>query len=133
MNKENLILLADYLEKLPEDYGHFGMHTYNGDGKPHELGHQCGTVACALGHAPYVKGLPVPLYDEFWGDYCERVLGIDSVSFEWDWCFDANWVYKDNTPQGAAKRIKYLVEKGLPDNWYEQLNGRAELCYKQEE
>ena len=34
------------------------------------------------------------------------------------WCFDNSWESRDNTPQGASKRIKYLVKKGrTPNDW----------------
>lgn len=67
--KSNLTKLADYLEKLPEDYAHFEMRYYiEGGDEEGDKGssiyatyarknggvdqHGCGTVACAVGHGP---------------------------------------------------------------------------------
>ena len=31
------------------------------------------------------------------------------------WCFSGEWCEIDNTPRGAAKRIRVLLKSGLPD------------------
>ena len=120
---ENLLKLANHLESLPEDYEHFGMQNFFIVESDENLGHfpdvvknsealsHCGTVACAVGHGPFI-GIE-PLEGEYWTAYSERVFTRDLG--EWDWCFGSNWVFLDNTAQGAAKRIKVLLNKGLPD------------------
>jgi hypothetical protein len=43
--------------------------------------------------------------------------------------FGSDWVHEDNTPTGAAKRIRYFVANGLPENWKDQMSGKAPLSY----
>ena len=118
MNKENLLKLANYLEQLPEDYDHFDMYSFASDGitpqKIHTEINQCGTVACAVGHAPIALNLSEKdIKDMDWRDIADYYL-IDRREDEWDWCFSQEWQSIDNTAKGAAKRIKTLLEKGLP-------------------
>ena len=120
---ENLLKLANHLESLPEDYEHFSMadfisydddtmfYIFPEDVKDSETLSNCGTVACAVGHGPFV-GIK-PLKGEGWMTYSERVFTKDRQ--EWEWCFDGCWEDIDNTPHGAAKRIKILLKRGLPD------------------
>jgi len=114
MERKNLKLLADYLWNLPEGYDHFEIREFNADAKyPVDIDAQagCNTVACAVGHAPYVEGLPKPLGCEYWADYSERIFNLDTPDRcgGWDWCFSPSWYNADNTPKGAAKRIYYLL------------------------
>lgn len=84
----NLTKLADFLDALPDDYAHFRMASYFGeydeDGDyPHwdaELREadparlaNCGTCACAVGHAPMAGILPRD--GEDWVGYELRVFG----------------------------------------------------------
>jgi len=39
------------------------------------------------------------------------------------------WKFIDNTSKGAAQRIRYFLEYGLPENWKEQMTGKAPLSY----
>lgn len=73
----------------------------------------CGTVACAVGWAP-AAGVKLRKKDECWSSYCDRVFGFDDFSNAFDWMFNGNWRWKDNTPQGAAKRITYFLNWGAP-------------------
>jgi hypothetical protein len=87
---------------------------------------KCGAVACAIGHGPSA-GFLVPedmitLYgrvswmrysDHFFIDgylYAER---WEPAHHAWSWCFDGDWAGVDNTPHGAAKRIRWLVKNGV--------------------
>ncbi len=126
MNRENLKKLADYLAALPEDYSHFNMayfaraESYNDATRqgvrefPDILAtygyNACGTVACACGHGP-AAGL-VPLPEERWWDYHNRVFALDDTEF--GWAFGEEWAEEDNTPQGAALRIRMLLRDGEP-------------------
>lgn len=119
MSRENLLRLASYLETLPEDYEHFDMGLYacteeSDEPLPSELDlTECGTVACAVGHGPAAGIAPEP--DEDWSEYSERVFDLPftaNPNSEWAWCFDSEWAAVDNTPTGAAKRIRYLLEHG---------------------
>ena len=85
---ENLLKLANHLESLPEDYEHFDMASYFEvedfeEGVPSEcnskLLSRCGTVACAVGHGPFI-GIK-PLEDEAWTPYAERVF----TRYEEEW------------------------------------------------
>ncbi len=61
-------------------------------------------------------------------DFIARTTNNDS----WSWCFSPVWQRVDNTPEGAARRIEWLVEHGLPKNWDEQKYGNAPLIYNQQ-
>lgn len=121
-HKDNLLKLATYLETLPDDYGHFNMSEYmeNIDGyyvcitlqnKP-----DCGTVACAVGHGP-AAGIRV-YGDTSWGDYAERVFGYMTTD-AFEYMFGSSWSDYDNTPKGAAARIRTYVALGhAPNDWF---------------
>lgn len=124
MHKENLLRLATYLETLPADYSKFAMETFqrresrNGNFGQEPFTAQdvaevnlCGTAGCAIGHAP-LAGFPVELSDKGWFPYSERISGLKNSSEEWEWCFGGDWEEYDNTPKGAAARIRRLVETG---------------------
>jgi hypothetical protein len=137
--KRNLETLANYLDSLPPDYTHFDMATYLGhDGDcgedPEEIlqeGHtqeyiqNCGTVACAVGHGPAagIKLRRSELFDSYseidWNDYSARVFGCHPTNYEyqpecWHFLFSSDWSECDNTPQGAAARIRYILAGGTP-------------------
>jgi hypothetical protein len=136
-HRDNLLKLADYLEALPADCKEFDMRVYNSvkadtlSGTrslgPDTRQHGCGTAACALGHGP-AAGIRV-YGDGCWGDYCKRVFGIDCDSRrnidKFEYLFAATWVLFDNTPHGAAARIRTYVELGgkTPDGWKEERDG----------
>lgn len=137
MNRENLEKLATYLESLPKDYDRFDMSVYM-DVPGSEPGvwpssmriqdAPCGSVACAVGHGP-AAGIPFSHEDaQCWALYGDRVFGLSER--EWPWCFGYSWVNADNTPHGAAARIRYMLACGVPDNQEEQRLGRAPLCYR---
>ena len=133
-HKDNLLKLAAYLETLPDDYEQFDMSEYmsarDGDyGETLDISERskpvCGTVACAVGHGPSAG---IRLYgDANWGDYAERVFGyMSGDSFEY--MFGSRWSDIDNTPKGAAKRIRTFLELGCkaPANWeFEREEGAA--------
>ena len=114
MNEKNLKKLATYLAKLPVGYGQFSMFDYISDGTPPVDAKEidCGTVACAIGHGP-AAGIKAK-QEEPWSCYEERVFAL--TSSQWDWCFHSEWRFTDDTPQGAAKRILYMLENGVPDD-----------------
>lgn len=125
-HKANLLKLADYLEKLPDDYEQFDMSEYmltrDGDywenfGPDERSKPVCGTVACAVGHGP-AAGIRV-YGDTDWADYADRVFGeFEDDLFGWDYLFSRSWQYTDNTPKGAAARIRTYVALGrTPDGW----------------
>jgi hypothetical protein len=120
INTGNLLKLASYLESLPKDYKHFEMEVYNNDEDQVDPIKGCGTVACAIGHTPYVKTIPLNIEDYLktyinnkcyvdWSGMCEDSYGVEETSDAYEWCFSSSWAATDNTPQGAAKRIKAFV------------------------
>ena len=123
-HRDNLLKLADYLETLPDDYEQFDMSEYMAarDGTYWEtLGIDerskpaCGTVACAVGHGPSAG---IRTYgDANWSDYADRVFGVLPDS-GFDYMFASGWSMRDNTPKGAAARIRTYVALGhSPDDW----------------
>lgn len=124
--KDNLLKLAAYLETLPDDYEQFDMGEYmsarDGDwmeplGPDEQSKPSCGTVACAVGHGP-AAGIRV-YGDTDWGSYADRVFGeFEEDFFGWDYMFSPSWSCTDNTPKGAAARIRTYVTLGhTPDGW----------------
>lgn len=116
----NLKKLAEYLLALPKDYKHFKMSVFfeheHVRRTPNQVNslieqdcHTCGTVACALGHGPLAG---IPAYEVDWERYALRVFINNNREFSW--CFSGCWMAIDNTPQGAAKRIMYMLEHGVP-------------------
>lgn len=126
----NLNKLAKFLSRFRESpkrkFDMAGFTECGNWGYEAESKTECGTVGCALGWLPSV-GIP-KTSEENWIQYSKRVLGF-SEGYEWDWLFSEQWRRTDNTPQGAAKRIKVLLEKGLPNDWREQMRGDCSLCY----
>ena len=127
-HKANLLKLAAYLDTLPDDYERFNMNYYMAElskrrGLDREIDiHErskpkCGTVACAVGHGPSA-GVRV-CKDRSWSDYAERVFGvgvggIDDEEWAFGYLFDSEWKGHDNTPKGAAARIRTYVALGKP-------------------
>ena len=130
MNEKNLRKLAKYLEKLPASYPHFSMFDYVSDGTQPQEAHEfeCGTVACAVGHGP-AAGIK-PKKEEGWCEYEDRVFAL--AKSEWDWCFASEWRITDNTPQGAAKRILYMLEHGVPADYHAQMIGDEPYIFNEE-
>lgn len=133
--RENLEKLAAYLEQLPADYQHFEMSTYvdpdynktktvaeyalNNGGL-----NTCGTAGCAIGHGPAAGILFTK--EQFhwgrpsWGDYVENFVDCE-FDEEYNWLFHPSWSYEDNTPHGAAARIRYFLANGIPEGFDEDL------------
>ncbi len=109
-NRANLTMLADYLEseKLRARF-HMGQFQ-DGDIISWRDALDCGTVGCAVGHGPYA-GIPKTT-SEGWGAYSMRVFIPSKSDDAWMFCFDDVWAHIDNSPQGAAKRIRYLLKHG---------------------
>lgn len=74
------------------------------------------------------------------GFLCAIGLHEDIESLIWNFCnlpvdharwiCASNWRSIDNSREGAALRIDYLLENGLPDDYPSQATGRAKLCYR---
>ncbi|MBD9544288.1 hypothetical protein IB276_33115 [Ensifer sp. ENS04] len=130
MNAKNLLQLAAYLDIVAQDAFNMGSYSLDEDGEKIDPNvSECGAVACAVGHAPNA-GLPVLLSDgNDWVTYSRRVFGLAPGEEPWKWCFAGSWEWRDNTPAGAAKRIRYLVEHGVPENAELQRIGMAPYIF----
>lgn len=127
MNIENLLKAAAYIETVPQEKFNMSLWRY----RVHTT-HQCETVGCLIGHCTildHFENIPKTLGDINYERWSEQFFGLKCASREWKWCFAGEWSQTDNTPAGAAKRIRYLVNNGLPENWREQMLGEDELCY----
>lgn len=123
MNKvqeRNLRKLANGLLNLSAEYMNFDMGMYcetvddflePREAVKKEL-NRCGTIACAAGHGPSF-GVRAKARED-WGDYIERAFGAEDSGVEYTWCFSGVWKDADNTAQGAALRIFYMLDYGVP-------------------
>ena len=129
-----LLKLADYLYNLPANYSHFEMSTfYYGDG-PEGLSspivlaspRSCNTVACAVGHAP-AAGIDCTRF----ANYQELVNWLTANNQEvFDWLFGGDWALVDNTHRGAAARIYFALEQGVPVESEKCAQNEFELPYR---
>lgn len=170
INRSNCKKLAAYLDTLPDNYANFDMGAFFVPTdmvrmEQHLQGnaplHECGTVACAIGHGP-AAGIPFPEDNSFWYTRTEAfvvdpddpdteylVRGnfnipdwsvysyrffIDGHSTWWDWCFGGGWNLADDTPKGAAARIRMMLDytkKGKSLPWDpDRREFRAHRLYK---
>jgi hypothetical protein len=130
MNKQNLQRMADHIRTVP-DYD-FNMEVFRLWGNKSR---KCTTVGCVIGHCTVlVPDNTLPRFSNGYIDFCqwsEEFTGLLYDDPEWHWCFSSVWGYvnHDNTPEGAALRIEWLINKGLPEDWEEQMIGKVPLCY----
>lgn len=125
--------MADYIEKVPQEM--FDMADFRQDGRDDINPPDCNSVGCVIGHCARLDAARV---SEEYADW--QIGGINftpwSYAFtglewdsEWQYLFGSPWKYGDNTSTGAAKRIRYFVENGLPEDWREQMYGHSKLSY----
>ncbi len=132
MNKENLLKAADYIETIPQEK--FDMRDWRSG---QTSTHKCCSVGCILGHCTILDEKENVFRFKRWDghidfyDWAASFFSLQRYSDEMTWLFRSQWGHNntDNTPTGAAKRIRHFVEHGLPENWREQMNGNAPLCY----
>jgi len=101
----------------------FNMNTFstkqNGelrDIEPNGAMNQCGTSACALGHATFFC-ITEPREKEEWMGYGERAFNIKHPSEEvglWRFLFIESW---SNSWEQAVARMYIVLKKGVPDNF----------------
>lgn len=118
MNRENLQKLATFLAygTAPEGV-QFDMSSYSPFNDRYERQLSCGTAGCAVGWAPFAGIEKLP--HESFADYCDRQL-VEKLADGWNWCFSGYWAHYDNTPLGAAKRIQYFLDNGLPEEFEDE-------------
>lgn len=124
-NRENMLKLADGLESGIEltwegEPVRFDMWQYGDDGCVVSDSTTCGTVGCAIGHATYF--VEKKRETEDWIDYTKRLFG-PITERQFDYCFGQHWHETDNTREGAAKRIREVLENGVSDDWHDPDGG----------
>ncbi len=133
VRRQNLRKLAIYLANLPDDCKHFDMYMYCYNSRTHcdinpadvaDVENECGTVACALGHGP-AAGI-LPKREQSWVRYgMINFYGADQDDTIHTFLFGGTWKNLDNTAKGAAKRIYWYLEHGVPQHAYEQMDYQA--------
>lgn len=140
---DNLQKMADYIKAIPQEM--FDMANYRKfkgiglKGKDAEYRYlnvdvECGSVGCVIGHCVIldenVDHIPrLRLNNIDYKTWSERFTGLLEKSSAWHWCFGSLWATVDNTTLGASKRIEYYIKNGIPNNWLDQLYGKAPLSY----
>lgn len=124
--RANLIKLADFIEKK-YNVLNFDMTYYMiNDDDDHFISacianatYKCNTIACAIGHGPMAGIDTKPI--EAWGNYAKRVF-IDTVNKGSVFMFNSAWKNIDNTPLGAAARIRYFLDHEIVFDRYTDNN-----------
>jgi hypothetical protein len=120
--RDNLAILADVLASperrraLAPDVG-FDMADYR-----HEHD-SCGTVACAAGWGP-IAGIAKRHKFGGWLPYCAEAFGAGVADLGGNYelhryLFGGDWCYVDQSPEGAANRIRTVLADGIPLDWDE--------------
>ena len=133
MKRDNLQRMADHLKTnvIPDNF-HMGRYRGDDDDLSSPV---CGSVGCTVGTCSVldaenvIKNFTDTDGEIEFGDWSEDFTGLLGVEDEWSWCFGSTWSKTDNTPAGAALRIEWLLNHGLPENWKNQMYGREKLCY----
>ncbi len=136
--QENFVTLARHLvltvEDRTRDHAGFDMActaldlSTGDDLQPDQVASHSGPLTCSLlGHGPRagLKALP----GETWQDYQARILGAAFDSPLEDWLTSSLWRATDNTAIGAAMRLMYVLDYGVPGDWELIRSGQAESDY----
>jgi hypothetical protein len=109
--KENRAVLVNYLTS-GKPLAEFDMQWYSDTGAEWDdiWEENCGSVGCVVGHSTLIGF--TKLRNENYFEYALRLFCDKRQDFEW--LFGAGWHLVDNTMEGAAKRILYLDNFGLP-------------------
>jgi hypothetical protein len=111
------------------DMGYTAYDVMSGDDlAPDRVANHEGALLCGpLGHAPRA-GLAA-LAGEAWLSYQTRILGAEKDSPLEDWLLSHAWIKSDNSPVGAAMRLMYVLDYGVPGDWMEIIEGHARSDY----
>ncbi len=101
-----------------------------------------GYCGCVIGSVPKVfSEYRAEILDAFYHrkpiiSLLEKILGLKEQIVQeeshraWAWMFSGGWYYVDNTPVGAAKRIRYYLKYGNVPLWFK--DGRLNLVDKKD-
>lgn len=97
-----------------------------------ERHNSCETTACALGWAA-ILGVGKTNYKS-WQEYhlnnfAGPVLSRGKKDVCYQWCFSGLWEFVDPTPEGVVARINYMLEHGIPSDYYEQVRGEETYIF----
>lgn len=132
INHRNLLRMAEYIEKTPQE--RFDMRNYRNNGNPT---FDCGAVGCIIGHCVVLsdhKDVPKDSSSNInFAGWLKQFTSIDPDNPDhyphYCYLFADLWFYIDNTPQGASDRIIQYIQDGLPNNWENQMKGIESLSY----
>ena len=96
---------------------------------PEDAARHAGPMLCGpLGFAVLagIEALP----GEDWTAYQARVLGAAFDDPLEDWLLSRRWLARDNTAVGAAMRLMYVLDYGVPGDWEAIISGQAESDYR---
>lgn len=123
IHRERLRKLAEYLlTQVPQEK--FDMSIYR---IWDDVDHICGSAGCALGWSPAImlgstfrryKSRSSSFFQLFSRIISKEYFGIDPDKNTWVYLFSGLWSWTDNTPQGAAARILYFLDHGVP-GWFD--------------
>jgi hypothetical protein len=124
-----LVAEGELYERAEFDIGETAIDLMTGDWlEPEQLAAHDGPLACGvLGHA--VRAGLKALTGETWLAYQERVLGAAFDSPLESWLVSALWLRTDSSADGAAMRLMYVLDYGVPGDWEQILHGQAESDY----
>lgn len=136
--QENFVALGRHLVLTATDPKHDAAEfdigrnaldlTTGEDLTPEQVRSHDGPLACnLLGHA--VRAGLRPLADEDWRGYQLRILGAEPDSPLEDWLLSWFWIHTDATAIGAALRLMYVLDYGVPGDFELIRDGRAESDY----
>jgi len=127
LNIKNLEEMADFIETVPSKF--FNMYRFR---KGWEVTPECDSVGCIIGHCTVLDKRPLPRLlngDIYFYSWAEEFTGLPMRSSASRYLFSPDWADTDDTPKGAAKRIRFFLKNGLPNDWLEQIFGEAPLSY----
>lgn len=136
MKKDNLERMAAHIETVPPEMFNIIDWRLNRTNEVMSF-IECNSVGCVIGHCVQLDSYPelIPRIGGEDGDWIDfprwsfQFTGLLTTNKEWRWMFAPEWVEVDNTPTGAARRIRHFLTNGLPSNWEEQMNGEEPITY----